>query len=299
MHGSRLLRAALMMAVAFPFALDHVADAAYAQSQDLGTVAVSGGAKPAPRKKVKQTRAPRANATRQAAQTAAPAVVPLTSDAAIGSGAPAGSAPALAPSQGSLNSFQPTSIVSDKIIKDVVKVGADYNETAKYTPGFVSNNANGIGDSKSGWRGYQDGQFNITFDGIPFGDANDPSHHSAAYFPASFLSRVTVDRGPGAASQFGYATFGGTLGLNSLELSDKEGSMSFCIAINIATAAMEEIYERLCWIYITVKNTLVYDRVGNTYHLSDLTELSEGRIPYLEQFTDKLDYEQKSLLQDL
>ena len=62
MHGSRLLRAALMMAVAFPFALDHVADAAYAQSQDLGTVAVSGGAKPAPRKKVKQTRAPRANA---------------------------------------------------------------------------------------------------------------------------------------------------------------------------------------------------------------------------------------------
>ena len=224
MHGSRLLRAALMTAVVFPFALDHVADAAYAQTQDLGSMTVSGGAKPAPRKKVRQTRAPRANATRQAAQTAAPAVVPVSSDAAIGSGAPAGSAPALAPSQGSLNAFQPTSIVSDKIIKDVVKVGADYNETAKYTPGFVSNNANGIGDSKSGWRGYQDGQFNITFDGIPFGDANDPSHHSAAYFPASFLSRVTVDRGPGAASQFGYATFGGTLGLNSLELSDKAGA---------------------------------------------------------------------------
>ena len=223
MNGTRLLRAALMMAVAFPFALDHMADAAYAQSQDLGSIAVSGGAKPAPRKKVKQTRATRANATRQAAQTAAPAVVPLASDAAIGTGAPAGSAPALAPSQGSLNSFQPTSIVSDKIIKDVVKVGGDYNETAKYTPGFISNNPNGIGDSKSGWRGFQDGQFNITFDGIPFGDANDPTHHSAAYFPASFLSRVTVDRGPGAASQFGYATFGGTLGLNSLELSDKAG----------------------------------------------------------------------------
>ena len=36
---------------------------------------VSGGAKPAPRKKVRQTRAPRANATRQAAQTAAVLVV--------------------------------------------------------------------------------------------------------------------------------------------------------------------------------------------------------------------------------
>ena len=39
--------------------------------------------------------------------------------------------------------------------------------------------------------------------------------------------------------------------------------MSFGISINIATAAMEGIYERLCWICITVKNTLVYDQVGN------------------------------------
>ena len=77
--------------------------------------------------------------------------------------------------------------------------------------------------------------------------------------------------------------------------------MSFGISINIATAAMEEIYKRLCQINITVitKNTLVYDHVGNTYHLSELTELSEGRIPYPEQFSNKLDYDQKPLLQDL
>ncbi len=51
--------------------------------------------------------------------------------------------------------------------------------------------------------------------------------------------------------------------------------MSFSISINIATAAMEGIYERLCWINITVitVSTLVYDQVGNTYHLSELTEL--------------------------
>ena len=61
---------------------------------------------------------------------------------------------------------------------------------------------------------------------------------------------------------------------------------------------MEGMYERLCWIYITVKNTLVYDHIGNTYHLSELTESSEGRIPYPEQLANKLDYEQKSL-QDL
>ncbi len=75
--------------------------------------------------------------------------------------------------------------------------------------------------------------------------------------------------------------------------------MSFCIPINITTAVMEGIYERLCCTYITVKNTLVYDHVGNTYHLSELTALLEGRIPYPEQFTNKFDYEQKPLLQDL
>jgi hypothetical protein len=41
---------------------------------------------------------------------------------------------------------------------------------------------------------------------------------------------------------------------------------------------MEVIYERLCWTYITVKNTLVYEQVVNIYHLSGLTELSERVI---------------------
>ncbi len=157
----------------------------------------------------------------------APATVnlpPLSSDAAIGSKAPPGSAPALAPTQGSLNSFEPGSTVSDKTLRDIIPPSSDYNEAAKFTPGYVSSNPNGLlGDAKGGWRGYQDGQYNITFDGIPFGDANDPTHHSAAYFPGSFLGRVVVDRGPGAASQVGYATFGGTLGLYSYDLSDVFG----------------------------------------------------------------------------
>ena len=223
MNGSRLLRATLMLAVSFPFALDRMADAAYAQSQDLGSIAVSGGAKPAPRKKVKQTRAPRAAAQREAAQTAAPTVLPLSSNAAIGSRAPAGSAPALAPTQGSLNSNNPVSYVSDKAIKDIASEGGDYNEVAKLTPGFVTSNPNGVGDTWSGWRGFHDGQTNITFDGIPVGDANDFTHHSAVYYPKAFLSSATVDRSPGQASQMGYASFGGTLGLNSLAFSDKFG----------------------------------------------------------------------------
>jgi len=168
------------------------------------------------------TTAPAANGA--ATQGAAGAQLPISSPDAIGSKAPPGSAPALAPSQAPLDSFEPTSVVSDKILRDVVITSGDYNDAVKYTPGFVSNNPNGpLGDAKGGWRGFQDGQYNITFDGIPFGDENDPTHHSAAYFPAQFLGKVTLNRGPGDASQVGYATFGGTLALQSLELKDKFG----------------------------------------------------------------------------
>ncbi len=227
--GTRAFRAALMLAVSTSVLLALSPEEVAAQSSDLGSVTVSGAPKPAPRRKAApQKRRPAAasSQSRPASRTAAPAVatgLPISSNAAIGSNAPAGSAPALAVGQAPLTATQPTSVVSDKILRDVVKPTGDYNETAKFTPGFVTNNTNGTGDSKSGWRGYQDGQFNVTFDGIPFGDANDPSHHSAAYFPGAFLSRVTIDRGPGDASQIGYAPFGGTLGLWSLALSDRFG----------------------------------------------------------------------------
>ena len=35
----------------------------------------------------------------------------------------------------------------------------------------------------------------------------------------------------------------------------------FGISINIATAAMEVIYERLCGLYITLRDTLVCDAI--------------------------------------
>jgi iron complex outermembrane recepter protein len=193
-HSLRSRRSALRLSASL-IALTCASAAAVAQSTDIGNVDVTAGRG-----------------------------LPIAAPNAVGSAAPPGSAPALAPAQGSLEAFQPGSIISDKVIRDLIPASSDYNETAKYTPGFLSNNSNGLlGDSKSGWRGYADGQFNITFDGIPFGDANDPTHHSAAYFPSSFLGSVVVDRGPGAASQVGYATFGGTLALNSVPLSDTFG----------------------------------------------------------------------------
>ena len=76
--------------------------------------------------------------------------------------------------------------------------------------------------------------------------------------------------------------------------------MVFGIPINIATATMEDIqvYKRLCWLYVTVRSTLVCDATGNSYPLSDLTKLSRAQIPYPEQFVNKFDYEQNSILRD-
>lgn len=212
----------MLSAGASALALVFAANAAFAQPVDIGTVQGTVAKK---KVIIAKKKAPAAIASPAQAPAPSPDNTPIASDQAVGTGAPAGSAPALAPSQASLNANEPGSVVSNKVLRDVVVPSGDYNEAPKYTPGYYSNNPNGpLGDSKSGWRGFSDGQFNITYDGVPFGDANDPSHHSAANFPGPFIGSVIVDRGPGAASQVGYATFGGTMSLNSRDLNDKAGS---------------------------------------------------------------------------
>jgi len=193
---------------------------AMAQSVDIGTV--KGTVAKKKKKLVSvQPAAPVVVAAPAAAATTEPAIA---SDAAIGTAAPTGSAPALAPSQASLTASEPGSIVSGATIRNIAPPSSDFNDTAKYTPGFTSSNPNGsLGDSKSGWRGFKDGEFNISYDGVAFGDANDPSHHSAAYFPGPFIGYTVIDRGPGGASQFGYAPFGGSMALHSLDFTDKAG----------------------------------------------------------------------------
>lgn len=72
-------------------------------------------------------------------------------------------------------------------------------------------------------RGFKDDQYNITFDGIPWGDTNNPAHHSTSFFPASVIGGAVVERGPGNASNLGYATFGGTINLYSKKPNEEAG----------------------------------------------------------------------------
>ncbi len=78
-------------------------------------------------------------------------------------------------------------------------------------PGTFSLNPNGIGlgQGKTFFRGFSDGQYTFTFDGIPFEDTNSPTHHSWANFPSGWTAGVDFDRSPGLSSNFGLPPISG------------------------------------------------------------------------------------------
>lgn len=129
-----------------------------------------------------------------------------------------GTAAAVAPTQANLSATQPESIISRSFIEESVAPTGNFNTIAAIAPSAAtqpSPNGPGLADTKTTLRGFQDAQYNVTWDGIPFGDTNDPSHHSTSYFPAAVIGGVAVERGPGNASNLGQATYGGSINLFS------------------------------------------------------------------------------------
>ena len=125
---------------------------------------------------------------------------------------------AVAPSQANLMATQPESFISRAFIENSVAPTGNFNTIAGIAPGVStqpSPNGPGAADTKSVIRGFQDSQYNVTWDGIPFGDTNDPTHHSTSYFPAAVIGGVLIERGPGNASNLGQATYGGSINLFS------------------------------------------------------------------------------------
>ncbi len=138
--------------------------------------------------------------------------------------APKGQAADLAPSKATLDTVEPQSIVTRTFIEDSVADTSDYTGAYIITPsagGGVSNNGPGLSEKDATLRGFGDGESNVTYDDIPFGDTNDPTHHSTSYFPASTIGAVQVERGPGQAGNLGQATFGGSVNLYSRTLTDQ------------------------------------------------------------------------------
>jgi iron complex outermembrane receptor protein len=136
-----------------------------------------------------------------------------------------GTAEAVAPIQANLDIIEPESIISRAFIDSSVPPSGNFADIVTIAPSVTSApspSGPGVQDSNTGTilRGFNEDQYTLRFDGIPFGDTNDPSNHPSAYFPASMLGGVIVDRGPGNASDMGQSNFGGSINLLSRTSSD-------------------------------------------------------------------------------
>jgi iron complex outermembrane receptor protein len=130
-----------------------------------------------------------------------------------------GTAPYEAPSLTPLNAIQPTSVVNEHTIDEQLTGTESYADAIRLTPSVNNIDPNGPGLQEADGptiRGFQDGQYNLTFDGIPIGDSNDFTHHSTSFFANGDIGETIVDRGPGTAETLGDATFGGTVSVRTI-----------------------------------------------------------------------------------
>ncbi|MDL2354567.1 MAG: TonB-dependent receptor [Pseudomonadota bacterium] len=140
-----------------------------------------------------------------------------------------GTASAVAPTQASLLATEPQSVITREFIELSVAPTAEYSRIVNIAPSLSGDSANGPGlsETKTTMRGFSDDQYNITFDGIPWGDTNNPAHHSTSFFPGAVIGGAVVERGPGNASNLGYATFGGSINLFSKQASKEAAASVF------------------------------------------------------------------------
>jgi iron complex outermembrane receptor protein len=134
------------------------------------------------------------------------------------------------PSAAVIDKGSPQSVVDETAIRQIASPVGDIGTVANFTPSFVSTAPNGPGFDAAknlSLRGFTDGQFNITMDGIPFADPDTFGHHSTSYFPTSILQQVVIDRSPGGATDLGYASFGGSVNVYSETIPEKARVRAF------------------------------------------------------------------------
>lgn len=136
----------------------------------------------------------------------------------------------LSPVRTSLEVARPVAELSQEYLDNFVAPMSNFANMANgMLPGAygISSNGPGNNDDKIWFRGFKDGSFTMTWDGIPFSDTNDPTHHSQAFFPAPFIGGITSDRSPGTAASIGPANFGGTVGLLSRPVDNEHRVSAF------------------------------------------------------------------------
>ena len=129
-----------------------------------------------------------------------------------------------APSGGFIEERSPQSLISGTYIQNFTSPVSDFGEIVQIVPGAFTTSSDGVGlgQSKTYFRGFPDGDYDIDFDGIPFYDTNSPTHHSWAFFPSQWIGGVDFDRSPGSASTIGPTPFGGSIHLLSMPLTSEQ-----------------------------------------------------------------------------
>jgi iron complex outermembrane recepter protein len=119
----------------------------------------------------------------------------------------------LSPVKSLLDAASARTEITSQYIREFTSPVTDFSDITQAAPGTVSYSVNGIGNgqAKTWFRGFKDDDYTMTWDGIPFEDSNDPSHHSWAYVPAPAISYVDFDRSPGTASDMGPSNYGGSI----------------------------------------------------------------------------------------
>ena len=129
----------------------------------------------------------------------------------------------LAPVKSLLDAGSARTEITSNYVSEYTSPVTDFADIIQAAPGTVSYTTNGIGNgqAKIYFRGFVDDDYTMTWDGVPFNDSNDPSHHSWAYVPAAAIGYVDFDRSPGTASDVGPSNFGGSIHFFSPKLSDE------------------------------------------------------------------------------
>jgi len=182
----------------------------------------------------------------------------------------------IAPTQGSMIAVQPQSIIGEQYLRENVATTGDYSDAISIAPSVstVAPNGPGLMEAQSvTMRGFQDGEYNVTFDGIPWGDSNDFTHHSTSYFTNQDTGSIVVDRGPGTASTLGNATFGGTIAVGSRTPSNTFGIEPYLTYGSFGT-----------WVEGAQLDTGVIQQTGGTTALINVENASsDGYLTYSGQ----------------
>lgn len=130
----------------------------------------------------------------------------------------------LSPTKALLDAGSARTEITNSYIRNFTSPVVDFTEVMQIAPGTVSVSPNGVGlgQSNTSFRGFIDGDYTVTYDGIPFEDTNTPSHHSWAFFPGPTIGGVDFDRSPGTASDIGPANYGGSIHFLSPQLPTEQ-----------------------------------------------------------------------------